>query len=359
MPLPRGARTLWVGVLAAASATLIALVVALVLWPLWLESRMPPARQVIPDRLSFGTVRAGAIVEASARVFVHAVDPSGVRARVRAPWFIKVEELFVGGPEAGTSRGTVFCDVFFRVSTSRPGEHASTIKVIVAGERGEIQVAVTVAPEDPALPRVLVAETPFDRVSTDEGSAFDPLLDVVRSSKADVSYARRLPEDLSGFDVLLLAGSELHGIQDHQIALVKRFVAGGGRLILAANYFFRGTVAKANAILEGYGIVIEDAEPDRQVETERIAADPLTEGVKGLSFFRPSPVKATDPGKAKVLVESLRGDGTGYVAVWRGEGEVVVLGQSLWWHWIGKEGASGDNGRLLRNLLDGKKLRGR
>ena len=36
---------------------------------------------------------------------------------------------------------------------------------------------------------------------------------------------------------------------------------------------------------------------------------------------------------------------------------VVVLGQSLWWNWIGKEGASGDNGRLIRNLLKGKKRR--
>jgi hypothetical protein len=354
MPAPRGVPLLWIGVLAAASATLIALVVALVLWPLWLESRMPPARQVMPDRLSFGTVRAGAIVEASARVFVHATDPAGIRARVRAPWFIKVEEVSVDGPKAGTSRGTVFCDVFFRVSTSRPGEHAGTIKVIVAGERGEVPVTVTVAPGDPALPRVLVVETPFDRLSTDEGSAFDPLLDVVRSSKADVSYARRLPEDLSGFDVLLLAGSELHGIEDRQIASIQRFISAGGRLILAANYFFRGTVPKANAILQGHGLVMEDAEPARQVETDLISVDPLTQGVQNLSFFRPSPVSVTDPGKAKVLVEGPHGC---YVAVSRGEGEVVVLGQSLWWNWIGKEGASGDNGRLLRNLLEGKKRR--
>jgi hypothetical protein len=30
-----------------------------------------------------------------------------------------------------------------------------------------------------------------------------------------------------------------------------------------------------------------------------------------------------------------------------GEGEVVALGESLWWNWVGKA----DNALLLRNLL--------
>src|SRR5262245_57176497 len=118
MDEPRGARLLWIGVLAAASLTLIALVVWLVLWPLWLESRMPPAKGVLPDHLPLGVVREGAVVEASARVFVHTTDPTGLRAKVRAPWFVKVEETHVGGPGEGTSRGTVFCDVYFSVKTS-------------------------------------------------------------------------------------------------------------------------------------------------------------------------------------------------------------------------------------------------
>jgi hypothetical protein len=357
MPSSRRVRPVLLAVLAAASIALIALFAALVLWPLWVESRMPPARQVMPDRVPLGTVRAGAIVEASARVFVRAMDPAGIRATVRAPRFVKIDDVSVGGPQGGTSRGTVFCDVFFSVRTEQTGDRAGAISVMLAGERGEVPVVVTIAPQDPALPRVLVVETPFDRLSTDQGDSFEPLLDVVRSARADVSYARRLPEDLSGFDVLLLAGSELHGIDDRQVALVKRFIAGGGRLILAANYFFRGTVPKANAILEGHGIVIEDAEPDREVDAEKLAADPLTEGVKKLSFFRPSPMAITDPARARLLVGGPRSAWKGYIAVSRDKGEVIALGQSLWWDWIARGGGGADNARLIRNLLEGKKRR--
>jgi hypothetical protein len=350
VPSPRGPRLAFLATLAVASIGLIALFVALVIWPLWVEYRMEPARQVIPDRVSFGVLRTGAIAEASVRVFVRAVEPAGIRARVRAPWFVKVEDVHVGGPGEGTSRGTVFCDVYFRLDTERPGERAGILRVMLAGERGEIPIVASVAPRDPALPRVLAAETPFHHVATDDASIFDPLLDVVKSSKADVSYARRLPDDLSGFDVVLLAGEALLGTDDRGIAAIRRFVAGGGRLIVAANYFFRGTVERANAILKPHGIVIEDAEPDREVEAGT-AADPLTEGVDKLSFFRPSPMKITDPSAAKILVPAPR-EAEGFVAVWRGKGEVVALGQSLWWQWVG---AAPGNGRLIRNLFEGRK----
>jgi hypothetical protein len=35
-----------------------------------------------------------------------------------------------------------------------------------------------------------------------------------------------------------------------------------------------------------------------------------------------------------------------------GKGEVVALGESLWWHWVtDKQAAGADNARLLRSLL--------
>jgi hypothetical protein len=34
-----------------------------------------------------------------------------------------------------------------------------------------------------------------------------------------------------------------------------------------------------------------------------------------------------------------------------GGGEMVVLGASLWWHWVGVFKDASDNARLLRNVL--------
>ena len=45
--------------------------------------------------------------------------------------------------------------------------------------------------------------------------------------------------------------------------------------------------------------------------------------------------------------------GEGFVAMARaGQGEVVALGESLWWSWVAQDRAKGSgNGMLLRNLL--------
>ncbi len=40
-----------------------------------------------------------------------------------------------------------------------------------------------------------------------------------------------------------------------------------------------------------------------------------------------------------------------YVGVARDKGEVIVLGQSLWWDWI----KDTDNARLLRNFMEMKR----
>jgi hypothetical protein len=89
------------------------------------------------------------------------------------------------------------------------------------------------------------------------------------------------------------------------------------------------------------------------LEATEIVNDPLTDGVKTLHFFRPSPVAVTDSHKGKILAHAAGDPGQGYVAVARAsQGEVVALGQSLWWQWIAKDHAKGsDNAVLLANLL--------
>ena len=194
---------------------------------------------------------------------------------------------------------------------------------------------------------MLVTATPFDCYSTDDASLFDPLLNVVRAANVDVHYTHALPGDLSRFDVILLVEEELCAIDDQKVLQIEGFVNSGGRLIVCANAFFRPSVAKANQVIEKFGLQMEDKEPHRVVNVGTVAEHPMTAGVKKLSFFRPSPIKALDPVKATFLVPSPFDKERAYVCVARDKGEVIVLGQSLWWTWI----KDSDNARLLTNFL--------
>src|SRR5262249_15730895 len=201
--------------------------------------------------------------------------------------------------------------------TSKPGDYSGTLKVFLGGQRGEIPVTVTVAPQEPGLPRVLIAETPFERFSTGDASLFHPLLELVKSLKIDVSYSQHLPEQLTGFDVVLLGPSELCSADRSKRAQLDEFVASGGPLIIVANAFFRPSVPKANEILESYGVEIEDKEPDREVDSELVIPDPLTRKVRKLVFFRPSPIRIIDESQASILVRVPSDVDRGYVAVSR------------------------------------------
>ncbi len=79
----------------------------------------------------------------------------------------------------------------------------------------------------------------------------------------------------------------------------------------------------------------------------------MTHGVKKLYFHRPSPVAVTDAAKGKILVATPGDTGEGFVAVARaGQGEVIALGESLWWDWVSKGKAKGsDNAAFMANLL--------
>ena len=85
-------------------------------------------------------------------------------------------------------------------------------------------------------------------------------------------------------------------------------------------------------------------------------ADPLTKGVQSLKFQRPSPVflaDKADRSRARILVAKKSNPSQGYLAVSKaGEGEVIVLGISLWWYWIAGDAERGaDNALLLQNAL--------
>ena len=127
---------------------------------------------------------------------------------------------------------------------------------------------------------------------------------------------------------------------------------------MTADYFMRGTVEAANKFIVPLGLKMADTEPkngNSQVELEDsdIPRHKLTEGVRKVKFFRPSPVAVEDSASGTILVQTPFDPELGLLALARfGKGDVVVLGTSLWWLWISSEGESGaDNSRLLQNLL--------
>ncbi len=347
-------RRLVIAVLAVTAGFLLFFVAGWILYPLWQERQATPVSNFQPDRIDFGTVYSGATVEGSVRVFFDR-ESAGLKPRVRGPRFLKVADIVVDTHSNSRTGDSVTCDIFFTIKPIVAGDRSVSLKVLLGDEIAEIPVRLTVLPRSAETTKVLVTASPFKYTSTHDVSHFEPLLNLTRSAQLDLHYTRHLPLDLSGFDVLLLAGKELCQVDEEKISRIKDFVAAGGRLVICANAFLRPSVPKANEVLKHFGLQMQDIEPIRQVDVATIEADGLTEGIRKLTWFRPSPVQVIDPRRGKILVPS-PGDprnGNAYVAVARdkeawGNGEVIVLGQSLWWFWIGR---GSDNARLLKNLL--------
>ena len=71
--------------------------------------------------------------------------------------------------------------------------------------------------------------------------------------------------------------------------------------------------------------------------------------------MRPSLIQKTEGSNGELLAPAPDADG-GFVAFTRSEnggGEIVVLTQSLWWHWLYKYQTNSDNISLMRNIFLG------
>ncbi len=310
-----------------------------------------------PDRLDFGRVHVGARVEGSVQIVLDPKEAEAKEAQVVPPAFVRVTRVNVGTRKSGANTKG-YCIIVVSIDTGRAFEGSGAIQVTVGGRRIEVPVAASIRPRDAGRPRVLVAETPFHRSSTADGTLFDPWRKLVVSAGLDVDYVEISRGsvlggiDLATFDVVLLGGLGVIGLRDADVTELKRFAERGGRVIVTANAFFVGTVPKANELLEPYGLRMEDKESRVQnqfdIGPESITPCPFTEGVKALYFHRPSPTKVLNEDRTFVLVESPAGlDGCLLAYARAGEGEVLGLGESLWWSWIAKA----DNAVLFGNLL--------
>jgi hypothetical protein len=155
-------------------------------------------------------------------------------------------------------------------------------------------------------------------------------------------------------DVVLAGESSLLSLDDVQVAKLQGFVCGGGRVIVCANSFYVGTVRGANRVAEAFEVAIEDRESPRvttwRADGDGIARHALTVGVEALAVVRPSPVQVTDPQRARVLVAFTDPSALPFAAVSTtpNGGEMVVIGESLWWNTANE---SPGFARFLRNLL--------
>jgi hypothetical protein len=321
--------------------------------------------QVQPNRIVFDKVHAGATAEASFLVFAAPSADGKAKFEVTAPPFVKVLRKDTDVSTAGGEfvRGTVE----FALDTTKVGELTGQIAVQLNATSVHVPVSASVKPQRAGLLRVLVVETPFQRFSTTDGGHFRQWTDLVAAAPWDVNYLlahrdRPVLRDLnlSDFGAVLLGPEGVWGLKPADVKRVRAYAEDGGCVVVMANYFFRGTVAKANTLLARYGVVMADAEArdgSGEVTMERTAIDPrlVQAGIERVTFFRASPLTVTNPLLAKVLVKAAHvGQGDdGFVATANaGNGKLIAVGQSLWWDWVSsRRDPYGGNAMLLRWVL--------
>jgi hypothetical protein len=277
--------------------------------------------------------------------------------RVEAPDFIRIDGTKI---DFDSNRGC-FPTVTAHLATDKPGVYEGQLAIQLAGrgyETNTKNIPITAAViENPTHWSVLVTETPFQRYATDKGESYSPLTAVVKrlaERGVRVDFRSGLPRSLDGWNAILLAEETLAHLDTRGMTRLHRFVARGGRLIVAADAFFVRTAPKANELLSRYGMRIETNDAGGLMLTSGITDDPRTRKVSKLSFFRPARIWVTDPKQAHLLARMAEDETCGFIAASRAEsrGEVVLLAQSLWWNWLGFKGTEPENAVMLENLLD-------
>jgi len=322
--------------------------------------------QVQPDRIVFDKVYAGAMVEASFLVFAAPSADGKTKFEVTAPPFVKVLRKDTDVSNAGGReylRGTVE----FALDTTKVGKFTDKIAVQLNATSVHVPVSASVRPQRAGLLRLLVVETPFQRFSTSDGGHFRQWTDLVAAAPWDVHYLLA-PRDqsvlrdlkLSDFGAVLLGPEGVWGMKPADVKRVRAYVEDGGSVIVMANYFFRGTVEKANTLLTRYGVKMADAEArdgsaEVTIEKDAIDSQLVKAGIERVTFFRASPSTVTNPMLAKVLVKAAHvgQSDDGFVATANaGNGKIIVIGQSLWWDWVSSHrDPHGSNAKLLRWVL--------
>lgn len=305
--------------------------------------------------VDLGELAVGAVVEASFGVTWDDAALAAAKAEVEPPAGVRVLQVVTG--KAGQRAETV---VEFAVDTDTTRTIDAAFTVRCGGVTAMQPLRAVVVARPPGGARALVAETPFEADSSDDPMAFAAWRELVAAARLDIDYrlTRRGRANfdvgaLSRVDVVLVGERAILALDDQQVAKLQGFVCGGGRVIVFADAFFMGTVAGANRLAEAFDMAIVDREPAAmgwKVERSGLARHPLTVGIDTVEVHRPSPVTIGDSGLAKALVAFTAPSEQPFVAIatTASGGEMVVVGDSLWWNTANK---SPGFARLLRNLL--------
>lgn len=320
--------------------------------------------KVQPDSLPFGTLHTDGVAEGSFMIFAPADDPKP-KIKTGGPKFVKVLGTSTHEQEFG-NRGKFTCvTVEVAIDTSKASDLKGDLAVTINDEVVKVPISATVKVRKPGTPRVLVVGSPFERYTTSHGKDYQGWRDVVDAAGLDVSYvlvhngkSTTRDLDLRGFDCVLVSADALVYLTDDDVKRVRAFAENGGRVVVTANHFFANSVKGANKILDGYGVTMLDTESrgagkEVVVKKENFDAAVVKAGVEKAKFFRASPVKAEKGGRILVSTPEFEEPNYGYVAIAKaGKGEVVAMGESLWWAWVGEKRAKDtDNGKLLGYLL--------
>src|SRR5687768_5235975 len=276
------------------------------------------------------------------------IDLKTLNPNVTGPEFLRIEKI-EPNHQPKWYNGHPFVDVYLTLDTSRTGAFSGELRATLDRRNSSAPIRFEVRDKS-TLPRLLVI-TPFSHDATESGTNFDAIVKMFSGLPAQVDFLNAIPDSLDPYQLVLLSESPLVSITDAQVAACESLLARGGRVILCCNYFFRGTVTGANRLALDADFGVMDVETIDELSSTNLTTDALTANVRLARFHRASPISISGP-RAKSLV--MAPDGTNsYLAVSRLEsgGEIVLLTQSLWWHWADQFATNSDNGVLLRNIL--------
>jgi len=290
---------------------------------------------VQPEDMSFGTVYVDSVVEA--RLILRGI---AMMTSLTMPEWVRCDNVrdYWGG---------YFIDI--TADTTSVGTHKGKIRFQT--DVGELSIPLSISVVNSAAPRkkLLWTYTVFDGYS---GSSTAPIDELIRERNLDIDFTRHTPPDLEKYQCIVLSTSSLYDIWTEDIQRLHTFVKEGGRLIIGANRFYRGTVQSANQIVRRYGLEMLDTEPYREVDIdilpENLATDfqrALLQDASKLHFFRASPIASQNPDA--IIVRHPDDETVAYVAMAKENGEVILIGQSLLLNFIAEE----EHRRFFTNML--------
>jgi hypothetical protein len=188
-----------------------------------------------PDCLHLGVVYVRATVEAS-----FLVREPGIKPEVIAPNFVTVQNKFTEiRPFGREGKNFLFGSVEIGIDTTTAGEFSGELTVTLGQTTAKVPVNATVKAGRPGLRRILIVETPFEKWSTSDGTMFQAWTELVKDSPFAVNYLliHRGKPVLRDLD---LDAGALVNATPADVKRARAYAENGGRVVVAANYFFRG-----------------------------------------------------------------------------------------------------------------------